>query len=50
VFEALLTKGVITRPVVEYGLPNHLRVTLGTGEENARFLTALSEVLVEVLD
>lgn len=45
VFEALLVKGVITRPVAEYGLPNHVRVTLGTGEENARFLTALAEVL-----
>ena len=45
VFQALLQKGVIARPVAEYGLPNHVRVTVGTAEENARFLTALKETL-----
>ncbi|GAB6068044.1 histidinol-phosphate transaminase [Methylothermus subterraneus] len=45
VFAALLKKGVIVRPVANYGLPNHLRVSVGTPEENARFLAALEEVL-----
>ncbi len=45
VFDALLHEGVIVRPVAEYGLPNHLRVTVGTSEENVRFLDALSRVL-----
>lgn len=44
VYEALLHKGVIVRPVAEYGLPTHLRVSIGLPEENARFLTALAEV------
>ncbi len=44
VYEALLHKGVIVRPVAEYGLPTHLRVSIGLAEENARFLTALAEV------
>ena len=45
VFEALLQKGVIARPIAEYGLPNHLRVSIGLEAENERFLAALAEVL-----
>ncbi|HEV7609381.1 MAG TPA: histidinol-phosphate transaminase [Steroidobacteraceae bacterium] len=37
-FESLLRHGVIVRPVGNYGLPEHLRVTLGTREQNDRFL------------
>jgi histidinol-phosphate aminotransferase len=44
-YEALLREGVIVRPVANYGMPNHLRVTVGTAEENARFLSALKKVL-----
>jgi len=43
--QALLREGVITRPIANYGLPNHLRVTVGLPEENARFLAALKKVL-----
>ncbi len=45
VFQALLRKGVIVRPVASYGLPEHLRVSVGLESENARFLAALREVL-----
>jgi histidinol-phosphate aminotransferase len=45
VFEALLREGVIVRPIANYGLPNHLRVTVGTAEQNALFLAALDRVL-----
>lgn len=44
-YEALLREGVIVRPVANYGLPHHLRVTVGTAEENAIFLGALDRVL-----
>ena len=44
-FRYLLREGVITRPIANYGLPNHLRVTVGLPEENARFLAALKKVL-----
>jgi histidinol-phosphate aminotransferase len=44
-YEALLRAGVIVRPVANYGLPRHLRVTVGLPEENARFLKALGETL-----
>ena len=45
VFNALLQKGVIARPIAEYGLPDHLRVSIGLEQENDRFLAALREVL-----
>jgi histidinol-phosphate aminotransferase len=43
--EALLRLGVVTRPVGNYGLPNHLRVSIGLEHENARFLVALEQAL-----
>jgi histidinol-phosphate aminotransferase len=43
--QALLREGVITRPVANYGLPNHLRISIGLPEENARCLVALKKVL-----
>ena len=43
--QALLRLGVVTRPVANYGLPNHLRVSIGLADENSRFLTALEQVL-----
>ena len=43
--QALLRLGVITRPVANYGLPNHLRVSIGLEAENERFLQALGQVL-----
>jgi histidinol-phosphate aminotransferase len=45
VFEALLREGVIVRPLVAFGAPNAIRVTVGTTEENEVFATALERVL-----
>jgi len=45
VYDALLRQGVIVRPVANYGLPEWLRVTVGTAAENARFLAALAGAL-----
>jgi histidinol-phosphate aminotransferase len=45
VFDALLTRGVIVRPMAGYGLPDCIRVSVGTHDQNARFLTALQSVL-----
>jgi len=41
VYQALLERGVIVRPIANYGLPDWLRVTIGLPEENARLLQAL---------
>jgi histidinol-phosphate aminotransferase len=45
VYEALLRSGVIVRPMDVYGLPHHLRVTVGTPAENQRFVDCLATVL-----
>jgi len=45
VFRALLQQGVITRPVANYGLPQHLRISIGHETENQRCLNALSTTL-----
>lgn len=43
VFQALLRQGVIVRPLANYGMPDHLRVTVGLPDENDRFLQALAQ-------
>lgn len=45
IYDALLQKGVIVRPVANYEMPNHLRVSIGSERENAIFIQALGEVL-----
>ena len=45
IYDALLNEGVIIRPVANYEMPRHLRVTIGLEEENAHFLGALERVL-----
>jgi len=44
-YEKLLRKGVIVRPMVGNGYPTSLRISVGTREENVRCVTALREVL-----
>lgn len=43
--QKLLKQGVIVRPIGGYGLPDWLRVTIGSASENARFLEALGAAL-----
>ncbi|MFP4602686.1 MAG: histidinol-phosphate transaminase [Halochromatium sp.] len=43
--QALLRAGVICRPVANYGLPRHLRISIGLASENDRLLSALAAVL-----
>jgi histidinol-phosphate aminotransferase len=45
VYDALLRRGVIVRPMDVYGFPRHLRVTVGTPQENERFAESLAAVL-----
>jgi histidinol-phosphate aminotransferase len=45
VFEEMQTLGVITRPMGGYQLPEWIRITVGTPEENARCIVALKKVL-----
>lgn len=45
VYDAMLREGVIVRPVANYGFPDHLRITVGTGPQNQRMLAALDKAL-----
>jgi len=45
VFNKMLLQGVIVRPVANYGLPNHLRFTVGLALENEKALRALGQAL-----
>jgi histidinol-phosphate aminotransferase len=45
--EALLRAGIIVRPVGNYGLPNHLRITVGTATQNQSLLQALAGIVPE---
>ena len=47
VFESLLKQGVIVRPIAGYGLPDYLRVTIGTEAQNRRFIAALDHALTQ---
>ena len=44
-YDALLREGVIVRPIGGYGLPQHLRITIGTTAQNTRCIEALKKVL-----
>ena len=48
VYEGLLRRGVIVRPMESYGLPEYIRVTVGLPEENKRFLETFKAVMGEV--
>ena len=45
VFDGLLKLGIIVRPVDNYGLPNHLRISTGTPEQNRVLIRGLRQVL-----
>jgi len=43
--EDLLQEGIIVRPIANYGLPQHLRISIGLEQENQLVLDALSRIL-----
>ena len=45
VYQGLLQRGVIVRPVANYEMPEYLRVSIGTSAENEVFVAALTAVL-----
>jgi histidinol-phosphate aminotransferase len=49
IYQGLLRAGVIVRPVGNYGLPDHLRITIGTPEQNERLLSGLGRLLPDGL-
>ncbi len=45
VYQQLLAQGIIVRPMAAYGLPEYVRVTVGTMEENQKFIDGLKKVI-----
>lgn len=50
VYQRLLHQGVIVRPLKAYHMPNHIRVSIGTKEQNQRFLHTLESVLMHEME
>lgn len=48
VYQKLLYEGVIVRPLDSYGMSDHLRITIGTQEENEKFIHALEKILAGI--
>ena len=48
IYKKLLHQGVIVRPVDNYAMPNHLRITIGLKQENEKFIQALESVLTDM--
>jgi histidinol-phosphate aminotransferase len=46
-YQSMLEEGVIVRPIAGYGMPEHLRVTVGKPEQNERFLAALGRAVAK---
>jgi len=46
VFDALQRRGVIVRPMGAYGMPEWVRVTVGTREQNERFLAEMGGLVL----
>lgn len=44
-FDVLQRNGIIVRPLQPYNLPNHLRITIGTQDQNNKLLSVLREHL-----
>lgn len=47
VYQKLLLEGVIVRPLKAYDMPRHIRVTIGTKDQNQRFLNTIEKVLMQ---
>jgi histidinol-phosphate aminotransferase len=47
IYDGLLRRGVIVRPLQPYRLDRHLRITVGTEAQNDRLLAALGDVLAQ---
>ena len=44
-FERLLARGIIVRPASGWGFPQHIRVTVGTEQQNEALIAALEDIL-----
>ena len=45
IYEELLKRGIIVRRLASFGMPGHIRVTIGTQSQNRAFITRLRQVI-----
>lgn len=48
IYDALLREAVIVRPIANYGLPNHLRISISSAKDNQRCWDALDKVMTDL--
>lgn len=48
IYQQLLLHGISVRPLLDYGLPNFLRVSIGTEKQNQSFLKTLEKILAKL--
>lgn len=46
-YQSLIERGIIVRPTAGFGYPGHVRITVGTVEQNERLIAELKEILAE---
>lgn len=44
-FKELQKRGIIARPLANYGMPEFIRITIGKREQNQRFIETLKEII-----
>ncbi|MBA2656323.1 MAG: histidinol-phosphate transaminase [Tatlockia sp.] len=47
IYQSLLGQGIIVRPLEQYGLPNHLRISIGKPEHNYRLIDNLQNIFIK---
>jgi histidinol-phosphate aminotransferase len=47
VFRKLLAKKIIVRPIKNYGLPEWIRISVGTMKQNKKCIAAMKDVLIK---
>ena len=47
IYQNLLKAGVIVRPISDYGMPNHLRISIGLEHENEKFINELDKIIAK---
>ena len=47
IYQNLLKAGVIVRPIFDYDMPNHLRITIGLERENTKFIKELEKIMAK---
>ena len=48
IYELMLAQGVIVRPIGNYGLPEHLRITVGLPSENQKVIATLRKIISDL--